>query len=239
MALNIKKLLVSQPKPASEKSPYFDIAEKYGVEIDFRPFIKVEPLSSKEFRQQRISVLDHTAVIFTARTAIDHFFHLCEELRVAIPETMKYIVYRKRKIFYGQTGKADDLVTVIAKHAKEKYLVPVSDVHKDDLFALLDAKKINYTKAVMFRTVSNDFAKDEKFDYDMLVFFSPSGISSLLKNFPDFKQDDIKIGCFGPTTAKAVKDAGLRLDVEAPTVEAPSMTAALDLYLKKQQDGKK
>ena len=232
MALNIKKLLVSQPKPASEKSPYFDIAEKYGVEIDFRPFIKV---------------------IFTARTAIDHFFHLCEELRVAIPETMKYfcmteaiavylqkyIVYRKRKIFYGQTGKADDLVTVIAKHAKEKYLVPVSDVHKDDLFALLDAKKINYTKAVMFRTVSNDFAKDEKFDYDMLVFFSPSGISSLLKNFPDFKQDDIKIGCFGPTTAKAVKDAGLRLDVEAPTVEAPSMTAALDLYLKKQQDGKK
>ena len=135
MALNIKKLLVSQPKPASEKSPYFDIAEKYGVEIDFRPFIKVEPLSSKEFRQQRISVLDHTAVIFTARTAIDHFFHLCEELRVAIPETMKYfcmteaiavylqkyIVYRKRKIFYGQTGKADDLVTVIAKHAKEKY----------------------------------------------------------------------------------------------------------------------
>ena len=253
MALNIKKLLVSQPKPASEKSPYFDIAEKYGVEIDFRPFIKVEPLSSKEFRQQRISVLDHTAVIFTARTAIDHFFHLCEELRVAIPETMKYfcmteaiavylqkyIVYRKRKIFYGQTGKADDLVTVIAKHAKEKYLVPVSDVHKDDLFALLDAKKINYTKAVMFRTVSNDFAKDEKFDYDMLVFFSPSGISSLLKNFPDFKQDDIKIGCFGPTTAKAVKDAGLRLDVEAHTVEAHSMTAALDLYLKKQQDGKK
>ena len=226
MALNIKKLLVSQPKPASEKSPYFDIAEKYGVEIDFRPFIKVEPLSSKEFRQQRISVLDHTAVIFTARTAIDHFFHLCEELRVAIPETMKYfcmteaiavylqkyIVYRKRKIFYGQTGKADDLVTVIAKHAKEKYLVPVSDVHKDDLFALLDAKKINYTKAVMFRTVSNDFAKDEKFDYDMLVFFSPSGISSLLKNFPDFKQDDIKIGCFGPTTAKAVKDAGDKID---------------------------
>ena len=139
MALNIKKLLVSQPKPASEKSPYFDIAEKYGVEIDFRPFIKVEALSSKEFRQQRISILDYTAVIFTARTAIDHFFHLCEELRVTIPETMKYfcmteaiavylqkyIVYRKRKIFFGQTGKPEDLVTVIAKHAKEKYLVPV------------------------------------------------------------------------------------------------------------------
>lgn len=254
MALNIKKLLVSQPKPASEKSPYFDIAEKYGVEIDFRPFIKVEALSSKEFRQQRISILDYSAVIFTARTAIDHFFHLCEELRVAIPETMKYfcmteaiavylqkyIVYRKRKIFFGQTGKPEDLVTVIAKHAKEKYLVPVSDVqHKEDLIAMLETKKINYTKAVMYRTVSNEFAKDEKFDYDMLVFFSPSGISSLLKNFPDFEQQDIKIGCFGPSTAKAIKDAGLRLDVEAPTPEAPSMTAALDLYLKKEMGGNK
>ena len=253
MALNIKKLLVSQPKPASEKYLYFDIAEKYGVEIDFRPFIKVEPLSSKEFRQQKISILDHTAVVFTARTAIDHFFHLCEELRVAIPETMKYfcmteaiavylqkyIVYRKRKIFFGQTGKLDDLVTVIGKHAKEKYLVPVSDVHKDDLLTMLEAKKISFTKAVMYRTVSNDFSKDEKFDYDMLVFFSPSGISSLLKNFPNFKQEDIKIGCFGPTTAKAVKEAGLRLDVEAPTPEAPSMTAALELYLKKEMGSNK
>lgn len=252
MALNIKKVLVSQPKPASEKSPYFDIAEKYGVEINFRPFIKVEPISAKEFRQQKISILDHTAVIFTARTAIDHFFHLCEELRVTIPETMKYfcmteaiavylqkyIVYRKRKIFFGQTGKAEDLVAIIAKHAKEKYLVPLSDVHKEDLLLMLEAKKINFMRAVMYRTVSNDFTAEEKFDYDMLVFFSPSGISSLLKNFPDFKQDDIKIGCFGPTTAKAVKEAGLRLDVEAPTAEAPSMTAALDLYLKKQQNGK-
>lgn len=248
MALNIKKLLVSQPKPASEKSPYFDIAEKYGVHIDFRPFIKVEPLSSKEFRQQKVSILDHTAVIFTARTAIDHFFHLCEELRVNIPETMKYfcmteaiavylqkyIVYRKRKIFYGQSGKMEDLVTVIAKHSKESYLVPVSDVHKDDLLMILETKKINHTKAVMYRTVSNDFSTDEAFDYDMLVFFSPAGITSLLKNFPNFEQQDIKIGCFGPTTAKAVKDAGLRLDVEAPTPEAPSMTAALELYLKKQ-----
>lgn len=247
MALTIKKMLVSQPRPASEKSPYFDIAQKYGVDIDFRPFIKVEPLTAKEFRQQRISILDYTAVIFTARTAIDHFFHLCEDLRVTIPETMKYfcmtetiavylqkyIVYRKRKVFYGQ-GKAEDLITVIAKHAKEKYLVPVSDVHKDELFSLLDAKKINYTKAVMFRTVCNEFSKEE-FDYDMLVFFSPSGISSLLKNFPDFKQEEVKIGCFGPTTAKAVRDAGLRLDVEAPTPEAPSMTAALEQYLKKEE----
>lgn len=248
MALNIKRLLVSQPKPTSEKSPYFDLAEKYGVEIEFRPFIKVEPLTSKEFRQQRISILDYSAVVFTARTGIDNFFRLCEELRVTIPETMKYfcmsesiavylqkyIVYRKRKIFFGASGKLDDLITIIAKHPKEKYLVPVSDVHKDDLRLKLEAKKIDFTEAVMYRTVSNDFKADESFDYDMLVFFSPAGISSLLKNFPNFNQKDIRIGCFGPTTAKAVKDAGLRLDVEAPTPEAPSMTAALEQYLKKE-----
>jgi uroporphyrinogen-III synthase len=252
MALKIKKVLVSQPKPATEKSPYFDIAEKFGVEIDFRPFFKVEPLTSKEFRQQKISILDHTAVVFTSRHAINHFFHLCEELRVAIPETMKYfcvteaiavylqkyIVYRKRKIFFGQTGKVEDLAVVIGKHPKEKYLIPVSDIHKEDLISLLEAKKISYTKAVMYRTVSNDFEDNEKFDYDMLVFFSPSGISSLLKNFPNFEQKDIKIGCFGPTTAKAIKDAGLRLDMEAPTPEAPSITAALEIYLKKQQSEK-
>lgn len=252
MALKIKKVLVSQPKPATEKSPYFDIAEKFGVEIDFRPFFKVEPLTSKEFRQQKISILDHTAVVFTSRHAINHFFHLCEELRVAIPETMKYfcvteaiavylqkyIVYRKRKIFFGQTGKVEDLAVVKGKHPKEKYLIPVSDIHKEDLISLLEAKKISYTKAVMYRTVSNDFEDNEKFDYDMLVFFSPSGISSLLKNFPNFEQKDIKIGCFGPTTAKAIKDAGLRLDMEAPTPEAPSITAALEMYLKKQQSEK-
>lgn len=191
-------------------------------------------------------------MVFTSRHAINHFFHLCEELRVAIPETMKYfcvteaiavylqkyIVYRKRKIFFGQTGKVEDLAVVIGKHPKEKYLIPVSDIHKEDLISLLEAKKISYTKAVMYRTVSNDFEDNEKFDYDMLVFFSPSGISSLLKNFPNFEQKDIKIGCFGPTTAKAIKDAGLRLDMEAPTPEAPSITAALEMYLKKQQSEK-
>ena len=248
MAVSIKKLLVSQPKPDTEKSPYFEIADRYGVEIDFRPFIKVEPLSAKEYRQQRINILDYTAIVFTARTAVDHFFNLCEELRISVPESMKYfcmteaiavylqkyIVYRKRKIFYGQSGKTEDLVHVISKHSKEKYLIPVSDVHKDDLKALLSTKKIRFATSVMYRTVSNDFTKDEKFDYDMLVFFSPAGITSLLKNFPDFKQEDIKIGCFGPTTAKAALNAGLRLDVEAPTPEAPSMTAALDLFLKKE-----
>ena len=244
--MKIKKVLVSQPKPASEKSPYFDIAEKYGVNIEFRPFIKVEGLSPKEFRQQKISIPDYTAVIFTERTAIDHFFKLCEGLRVTIPDTMKYfcvtesvalylqkyIVYRKRKIFFGNSGKLDDLIPSLVKHSDEKYLFPVSDVHNEEHTALLDKNKINYTKAIMYRTVSNDFTPDEKFDYDMLVFFSPSGINSLLKNFPNFDQKEIKIGCFGPTTAKAVRDAGLRLDVEAPRPEAPSMTAALELYFK-------
>ena len=244
--MKIKKVLVSQPKPASEKSPYYDIAEKYGVKIDFRPFIKVESLSAKEFRQQKVSILAHTAVIFTSRHAIDHFFNLCTELRVTIPETMKYfcvteavalyiqkyVQYRKRKIFFGATGKIEDLVPSIVKHKTEKYLVPMSDVHNDDVKNLLDKNNIQHTEAVMYRTVSNDFTSDEEFDYDMLVFFSPAGVTSLKKNFPDFDQKEIRIGTFGSTTAQAVRDAGLRLDLEAPTVQAPSMTAALDMFIK-------
>ena len=246
--MKIKKVLVSQPKPTSDKSPYFDIAEKYGVEIVFRPFIKVESLSAKEFRQQKVSILDHTAIVFTSRHAIDHFFNLCTDLRVTIPETMKYfctseqitlyiqkyVQYRKRKVFYGNTGKFADLLPSIVKHNSEKYFVPMSDVHNDEIKNALDAKKINHTEAVMYRTVSNDFSEDEKFDYDMLLFFSPAGIASLMKNFPNFEQKDIAIGCFGPATAKAVKDAGLRLDLEAPTVESPSMTAALDKFIAEQ-----
>lgn len=244
--MKIKKVLVSQPKPASEKSPYYDIAEKYGVKIEFRPFIKVESLSAKEFRQQKVSVLDHTAVMFTSRHAIDHFFHLCTELRVAIPETMKYfcvteavalyiqkyVQYRKRKIFFGTNGKMEDLLPSIMKHKTEKYLVPMSDVHNDDLRNMLEKNNIQHTEVVMYRTVSNDFTEDEDFDYDMLVFFSPAGVTSLQKNFPDFDQKEIKIGTFGSTTAQAVRDAGLRLDLEAPTVQAPSMTAALDMFIK-------
>lgn len=244
--MEIKKVLVSQPKPTSEKSPYYDIAAKYGVKIDFRPFIKVESLSAKEFRQQKISILDHTAVIFTSRHAIDHFFHLCTELRVTIPETMKYfciteavalyiqkyVQYRKRKIFFGETGKIEDVIPAIIKHKSEKYIVPVSDVHNDDLKKLLDKHNIEHKEAVMYRTVSNDFGADEVFDYDMLLFFSPSGVSSLQKNFPNFEQKEIKIGTFGNTTAQAVRDAGLRLDLEAPNVKAPSMTAALELFIK-------
>ena len=246
--MKIKKVLVSQPKPTSEKSPYFDIAEKYGVKIDFRPFIKVESLSAKEFRQQKVSILDHTAVIFTSRHAIDHFFNLCTELRVTIPETMKYfcvteavalyiqkyVQYRKRKVFFGATGKFADLVPLMVKHNTEKYFVPMSDVHNDEVKDLLDKNKIQHTEAVMYRTVSNDFKPEEMSDYDMLVFFSPAGIQSLMKNFPGFEQKDIAIGCFGPTTAKAVKEAGLRLDLEAPSAAAPSMPAALDLFIGEQ-----
>lgn len=243
--MKVKKVLVSQPKPASEKSPYYEIAEKYGIQIDFRPFIKVEGLTAKEFRQSKINISDFTAVIFTARTAIDHFFRLCEEMRIHIPDTMKYfctteaialylqkyIVYRKRKIFHSANGHLDGLSNALTKHNKEKFLFAVSDVQKADT-SILDRLGINYTKAVMYRTVSNDFAPDEPFDYDMLLFFSPAGIDSLLKNFPDFDQQEIRIGCFGASTCQAVKDAGLRLDVEAPSSIAPSMTAALDNFLK-------
>lgn len=243
--MKIKKILVSQPKPTSEKSPYFDIAEKYGVKIDFRPFIKVESVTPKEFRQQKVSILDHTAVVFTSRHAIDHFFNLCTELRVTIPETMKYfctsetvslyiqkyVQYRKRKVFFGATGKFADLLPCIVKHASEKYFIPLSDVHNDEIKDTLDKHKIQHTEAVMYRTVSNDFGPDETFDYDMLIFFSPAGIQALKKNFPNFEQKEIAIGSFGPTTAKAVKDAGLRLDLEAPTVETPSMPAALDKFI--------
>ncbi len=215
------------------------------MEIVFRPFIKVEGLTSKEFRQQKVSIPEHTAVIFTAKAAIDHFFRIAEEIRFAVPETMKYfctteaialylqkyIVYRKRKIFFGKSGKLDDLMPSMLKHANEKYLYVVSEVNKNDS-GILEKNKINYSRAVMYRTVSNDFKEDEEFNYDMILFFSPTGIKSLIKNFPDFKQDDIKIGCFGAATAKAIEDEGFRLDLEAPTANAPSMTAALDQYLK-------
>ncbi len=247
----IKKILVSQPKPSSEKSPYYDIAEKYGVELVFRPFIKVEGITAKEFRAQKVNILDYTAIVFTSRHAIDHFFTLAKELRVAIPEDMKYfcvtetislyiqkyVQYRKRKVFFGTTGKIDDLIPTMVKHKQEKYLVPMSDVHNDSVTNMLDAKKLQHQECVMYRTVSNDFTQEEvkTFDYDMLIFFSPSGIESLTKNFPDFKQDKIAIATFGPATAKAVKDAGLRLDLEAPSEKYPSMTSALQDFLQKKQ----
>ncbi|MFR9166489.1 MAG: uroporphyrinogen-III synthase [Dysgonomonas sp.] len=246
MTLKIKKILISQPKPTSEKSPYFDLAQKYNLQIDFNPFIKVEGLDAKEFRQERVNILDYTAVVFTAKIAIDHFFRLCDEMRIVMPETMKYfciseavalylqkyIVYRKRKVFFSTTGKMEGLSTALTKHSKEKFLVPVSDVHNEELTHILDEKKVEYTKAVMYRTVSNTITEDEIKQYDMLVFFTPAGIASLFKNCPNFVQGDIAIGCFGTTTAKAVQEADLRLDCQAPTPELPSMTAALEAFVK-------
>jgi len=248
----IKKILVSQPKPASEKSPYYDIANKFGVELVFRPFIKVEAITAKEFRTQKVSILSYTAVVFTSRHAIDHFFNLAKEMRLTIPEDLKYfcvtetialyiqkyVQYRKRKVFYGETGRIDDLVPHMIKHKTEKFLVPMSDVHNDKLTNLLDSKKLQHREVIMYKTVSNDFTPDEvkNFDYDMLIFFSPAGIEALMKNFPDFKQGSIAIATFGPSTAKAAKEAGLKLDIEAPSEKYPSMTGALQHYLLEKQD---
>lgn len=243
----IKKILISQPKPISEKSPYFDIAEKYNVEFVFRPFIKVEGLEPKEFRAQKINILDFTAIVFTSRHAIDHFFTLAKQMRITIPEDMKYfcvtetislyiqkyVQYRKRKVFFGNTGKMDDLLPTMVKHKTEKYLVPMSDVNSGSVAKLLESKKLQHRECVMYRTVSNDFTEQEAkdFDYDMLVFFSPSGIESLTKNFPSFDQGKVAIATFGPATAKAAQDAGLRVDLEAPSKQYPSMTGALQHYL--------
>lgn len=244
--MKIKKILVSQPRPTTDKSPYFDITEKYGVKIDFRPFIKVDPISAKEFRTQKVSILDHSAIIFTAKTGIDHFFRLCTEMRISVPETMKYfclseaialylqkyIQFRKRKVFVSETGKMPALVDLIKKHADEKYLVVLSEQHNDEVVKILEDLKLNYHIGLMYRTVSNDFKEDEKFDYDMLVFFSPQGVSSLLKNFPNFEQGDIQIACFGTTTTQAVKEANLRLDLAVPTPQCPSMSMALLQFVK-------
>lgn len=250
--MKIKKILVSQPQPTEVKSPYFDLAEANNVKIDFRPFIQVEGVTAKEFRKQKINILDHTAVIFTSRTAIDHYFKLCEELRIVIPDTMKYfciseatayylqkyIVYRKRKIFHS-TGKFPDLVEVLKKHKDENFLVPLSDIHKQEIPSLLTKGKFKYTKAILYNTVSSDLSDLKTSEYDILVFFSPSGITSLLQNFPDFEQKETIIASFGPATAKAVKDAGLRLDIQAPMPQAPSMTMALEMFIKKHNKNQK
>ncbi|HQN92524.1 MAG TPA: uroporphyrinogen-III synthase [Prolixibacteraceae bacterium] len=244
--MKIKRILVSQPEPTSVKSPYHEFAERNNVKVDFRSFTEVEGVSAKEYRQTRVSILDHTAVIFTGRTAIDHFFRICADLRIVVPETMKYfcmseatafylqkyIVYRKRKIFYSD-GPFSDLLEIMKKHLDETYLLPLSHVHNQDIPQLLDEAKVKYSKAILYRTVSSDLSDLKNVNYDILVFYSPSGIKSLLQNFPDFQQNDIKIASFGASTAEAVKEAGLRLDIQAPNPEAPSMTMALEQYIKK------
>ena len=247
----VKKILISQPRPTSEKSPYFEIEKRYGVEFVFRPFFKIEGLTPKEVRQQKINVLDFTAVVFTSRHAIDNYFRLAKEMRINIPEEMKYfcvtetialyiqkyVQYRKRKVFFGTTGKIEDLLPTMVKHKAEKYLVPLSSVHNDSVKTLLTSKKLNHKECVMYRTVSNDFTDEEKksFDYSMLIFSSPTGVKALKKNFPDFEQGDIKIGAFGPATAKEVEAQGLKLTLTAPSKEYPSMTSALNAYLKENE----
>ena len=251
----VKKILVSQPQPTSEKSPYFDIAKEFGVELVFRPFIKVEGLSAKEFRQQKVSILNHTAIVFTSRHAIDNFFKLTKEMRITIPEDMKYfcvteqialyiqkyVQYRKRKVFFGTTGKMIDLLPYMVKHKTEKYLIPMSDVHDDSVKNMLDTKKLQHTECVMYRTVSNDFTDEEiaQFDYDMAIFFSPSGINAYTNKFSKDIMEKVLVATFGPTTAKTARDAGLRLDLEAPSKEFPSMTGALKDFLSRQKKSTK
>lgn len=236
---------MSQPEPQNPKSPYFELARKYNLKIDFKQFIRVEGVDSKDFRQQKINLAEFTAVIFTCKTAIDHYFRICTELRVTVPDTMKYfcitenvafylqkyIVYRKRKIFHGKS-KFQDLIDVIIKHPEDNYFVPLSEPHNAEIPELLGKNNIRYTIGNMYKTISSDFSNVKDFDYDILVFYSPSGIKSLRENFPGFVQGDIKIAAFGPTTASAVEAEGLRLDIHAPNQKAPSMTMALDDFLK-------
>jgi uroporphyrinogen-III synthase len=238
---------VSQPEPMNPKSPYFDLAKKYNLKIEFKPFVQVEGIPSKDFRHQKINILDFTAVVFTSKTGIDHFFRICTELRIIVPDTMKYfcitenvafylqkyIVYRKRKIFHGK-AKFQDLIDVIIKHREDNFFVPLSEPHNAEIPDLLEKNGIKFTVGTMYKTISSDFSKETEFDYDILVFYSPSGIKSLKENFPGFVQGDIKIAAFGPTTACAVEQEGLRLDINAPNPRAPSMTMALDNFLKEQ-----
>jgi uroporphyrinogen-III synthase len=244
--LKIKRILVSQPQPAEqEKSPYFELGEKNNLKVDFRPFSFVEGVPVKEFRQNRVDILSHSGVIFTSKTAIDHFFRICEEVRVAVPDTLKYfcqsetialylqkyIVYRKRKIFFGK-GTFVELIDVLMKHKDEKFLLPVSDTQKPEIPKLLEKNKLKYDKAILYRNVSSDLSDLAGVRYDVMVFYSPACIKSLQHNFPDFKQDDIKIATFGNSTGKAAKDAGLVIDIQVPTPQFPSMTMALDAFIK-------
>jgi uroporphyrinogen-III synthase len=242
---SVKSILVSQPEPQDENSPYFNLAKKYNLKIDFRPFIKIDPVTAKDFRRQKVNILDHTAIILTSRNAVDHIFRLAAENKVEIPADMKYfciseqtanylqkyIVIRKRKIFTGERS-AEDLIQVIKKHKTEKFLYPCSDIRKEDIPKFLEENGYQYREAIIYRTVASDLSDLSDVNYDILAFYSPSGIESLFSNFPNFVQNKTRIAVFGPTTAKAAKEAGLITDIIAPLPNAPSMTGALELYIK-------
>lgn len=242
----VKTLLISQPKPENDKNPYYELSKKYNLLETFRQFIKIEGIPVKDFRSQRIDILEHKAVILTSRLAVDHYFRMCNEMRVTVPESMKYfcineatayylqkyIQYRKRKIFFGHQT-IQDLVDVIRKNREEKFLLPAADVHKEQICDFLDAINIKYTKAVMYRTVSADLSDIKNLnDFDILAFFTPAGINSLKQNFPNFKQGNTRIACFGAAAANALKKHGYRLDIYAPNPKNPSMSGALDEYIK-------
>ncbi len=241
----LKTILVSQPKPEGDKSPYGDLAKKHKLKIDFRPFIHVEGVTAHDWRQQRIQVLDHTCIIFTSRNAVDHFFRICGETRVTVPESMKYfcmseaiayylqkyVVYRKRKIFVGER-KFSDMIPLFKKHNEERFLLPSADKIKEDILKTMDEVEVRYTRGILYKTLISDLSDLEDVKYDMLVFFSPSGIKSLFHNFPEFVQGDTRIAGFGATTHQAIADHKLRLDCVAPTPDAPSMTAAINLFIK-------
>lgn len=239
----VKSILVSQPKP--ERSPYYELEEKYGLQIDWRPFIHVEEVSGKEFRKQKIRPDEYTAIIFSSKNAIDHFFRVCEEMRVKMPQETKYfclseavanylqkfIVYRKRKVFIGKR-KIEDLSASLKKHKTEKFLLPCSNLGAKDIVAHLEELKLDWTDSIMYRTVASDLSDLSDVKYDILVFFSPLGIDSLYENFPDFTQDETRIAVFGSRTTQAVEERGLNVDIKAPAPEVPSMTMALEQYLK-------
>ena len=242
----VKTILISQPKPENDKNPYYELSKKYNLIETFRQFIKIEGIPVKDFRSQRIDILEHKAVILTSRMAVDHYFRMCNEMRVTVPESMKYfcineatayylqkyIQYRKRKIFFGHQT-IQDLVDVIRKNREEKFLLPAADVHKEQICEFLDAINIKYTKAVMYRTVSADLSDIKNLnEFDILAFFTPAGINSLKQNFPNFKQGNTRIACFGAAAANTLKKHGYRLDIYAPNPKNPSMSGALDEYIK-------
>ena len=241
----VNKVIVSQPAPGeTEKSPYTELADKYQLNVDFRPFIRIEGVAAKEFRQYRVEILAHGAVFLTSKTAVDHYFRICEEMRVTVPDSMKYfclsesianylqkyIIYRKRKIFFA--SKVEDLLTLMQKHKDEKIFLPLSDPHKPEIPRLLDKKKFKYTKVILYRIVSADLSNVHIKEYDILAFYSPTEIKSLFDNFPDYQQGETKVACFGPATTKAAKAAHLRIDIQAPRPQVPSLTMAIEQYIK-------
>ena len=245
--MSVKKILISQQQPKTA-SPYTSIAEKYGVEFDFKPFFKMEPLTSREFRAQRINILDHTAIVFSARTTIDAFFQLCEELRVKVPETMKYfctteavanylqkhIVYRKRKIFFGDGTPASIISLIGTKHKGEKFLIATAESSsKDAVTKMFETQNFSFETAVFVKPVAQDIKDEDLHSYDLIVLFNPADVKSLYENHPEFTQGDIKFVSYGKSIVKAMEDAGLSIEISAPTVEAPSVAKALEIYLSK------